>query len=64
MNHRFKRRAYTKEEAVDQCMFRILDVVDPLHPEDGPIFRFEHEVRSFVTKDGKLYKSCPFFELP
>lgn len=30
VNPRFKRRAYTLKEAADQCMFRILDIVDPL----------------------------------
>ena len=33
VNHRFKRRAYTEEDAIEQCMFRILDVNDPgFHP--------------------------------
>jgi len=63
VNHRFSRRAYTKEEALTQCMFRILDVVDPLAPEKGPIFRLEHEVRAVVQQDGKMYKSAPFFNL-
>jgi hypothetical protein len=64
VNHRFKRRAYSLEEAVQQCMFRILDVVDPDHPENGPILRLEHEVRACITADGTKYKSCPFFEVP
>lgn len=64
VNHRFNRRAYTLEDALDQCMFRILDIVDPLDPEAGPIVRLEHEVRSTVKVDGSKYKSCPFFEVP
>jgi len=64
VNHRFSRRAYTLEDALDQCMFRILDVVDPLDPGAGPIVRLEHEVRSTVKVDGSKYKSCPFFEVP
>ena len=59
VNHRFKRRAYTEEEAIDQCMFRMLDVVDPEDREAGPIIRIEHEVRSATKKDGTRYKSCP-----
>lgn len=29
VNPRFKRRAYNLEQAVDDCMFRCLDIVDP-----------------------------------
>jgi len=64
VNTRFSRRAYTLEEAVSDCMFRCLDIVDPLHPEDGPILRLEHEVRSVVKKNGSKHKSCPFDEIP
>jgi hypothetical protein len=64
VNARFSRRAYTLEEAVNDCMFRCLDIVDPLHPQDGPILRLEHEVRSVVNKDGSKYKSCPFETIP
>ena len=64
VNTRFKRQAYTIDEAIDQCMFRILDIIDPADVESGPILRLEHEVRSVTTADGKLYKSCPFFEIP
>lgn len=64
VNHRFKRRAYSLEEAVQQCMFRVIDVIDPDHPEDGAILRLEHEVRACITSDGSKYKSCPFFEIP
>ena len=59
VNHRFSRRAYTLDEAVDQCMFRMLDVVDPEDVAAGPILRIEHEVRSCTKKDGTKYKSCP-----
>lgn len=59
VNHRFKRRAYNEEEAVDQCMFRTLDVVDPDDIDAGPIVRIEHEVRSATKADGNKYKSCP-----
>ena len=59
VNHRFKRRAYTAEEAVEQCMFRVLDVVDPENVAAGPILRLEHEVRSATKADGSKYKSCP-----
>ena len=64
VNPRFKRRAYTIEEAVDDCMFRILDIVDPENLQDGPILKLEHEVRSVVKPDGSKYKSCPFDEIP
>ena len=67
VNHRFSRRAYTLDEAVDQCMFRVLDVVDPLQQGQGepakPILRLEHEVRSATKKDGSKYKSAPFDDL-
>lgn len=59
VNHRFKRRAYNEEEAIEQCMFRTLDVVDPEDVGAGPIVKIEHEVRSATKADGKKYKSCP-----
>lgn len=62
VNPRFQRRAYTLEQAAEQCMFRILDIVDP---ETGTsILKLEHEVRSVVKPDGSMYKSCPFDEIP
>ena len=64
VNPRFKRRAYTLEEAVDDCMFRCLDIVDPDDSGSGPIIKLEHEVRSVVKRDGSKYKSCPFDEIP
>eukprot|EP00620_Florenciella_sp_RCC1587_P017680 CAMPEP_0182559932 /NCGR_PEP_ID=MMETSP1324-20130603/2858_1 /TAXON_ID=236786 /ORGANISM="Florenciella sp., Strain RCC1587" /LENGTH=567 /DNA_ID=CAMNT_0024772249 /DNA_START=44 /DNA_END=1747 /DNA_ORIENTATION=- len=65
VNHRFSRQAYTLEEAVEQCMFRVIDVVDPDDPSKTPILQLEHEVRSTVKADGKnKYKSCPFDEVP
>jgi hypothetical protein len=64
VNSRFKRRAYTLDEAIDQCMFRCLEILDPTNIASGPILRLEHEIRSAVTSDGGLYKSCPFFEKP
>lgn len=64
VNTRFSRRAYTLEEAVNDCMFRCLDIVDPENVEGGPILRLEHEVRSVLKKDGTKYKSCPFEEIP
>lgn len=64
VNPRFSRRAYTLDEAVVDCMFRCLDIVDPENPQDGAIIRLEHEVRSVVKKDGSMYKSCPFDEIP
>mmetsp|Transcript_44217 Transcript_44217/g.106550 ORF Transcript_44217/g.106550 Transcript_44217/m.106550 type:complete len:370 (-) Transcript_44217:1926-3035(-) len=64
VNPRFKRRAYTLEEAVDDCMFRCLDIVDPDQVQNGPIIKLEHEVRSVVKRDGSKYKSCPFDEIP
>jgi len=60
VNPRFKRKAHNLEEAVDQCMFRILNIVDPDSASDGPILKLEHEIRSMVNKDGTPYKSCPF----
>lgn len=64
VNPRFKRRAFTLDQAIDDCMFRCIDIVDPEKPEDGPILKLEHEVRSVVTRDGTKYKSCPFDEIP
>jgi hypothetical protein len=64
VNPRFKRRAYTLEEAIDDCMFRCLDIVDPEQPEAGVILKLEHEIRSVVKRDGSMYKSCPFHEIP
>ena len=64
VNSRFKRQAFSLTDALDQCMFRCLDVVDPLRPADGPILRLEHEIRSAVHRDGSPYKSCPLRELP
>ncbi|KAL7528343.1 hypothetical protein ACHAWF_002528 [Thalassiosira exigua] len=64
VNRRFKRRAYASEEAIDQCMFRIIDIVDPLDEGREVIVRLEHEVRSATTRDGRRYKSCPLSEVP
>ena len=63
VNHRFSRRAHTLDEAVDQCMFRVLDVVDPENLQRGPILRLEHEVRSVTKRDGTKYKSAPFSDV-
>ena len=64
VNPRFKRRAYTMDQAIDDCMFRCLDIVDPENVADGPILKLEHEVRSVVKRDGSKYKSCPFATIP
>ena len=64
VNPRFKRRAYNEEEVVDDCMFRILDIVDPESPEIGPIVQLEHEIRSVIRRDGTKYKSCPLDPIP
>jgi hypothetical protein len=64
VNPRFKRRAYTLDEAITDCMFRCLDIVDPENPQDGVILQLEHEVRSVVNKDGSMYTSCPFDKIP
>ena len=64
VNPRFKRRSYTVEEAVDECMFRCLDIVDPDDVDAGPILKLEHEIRSVVKRDGSKYKSCPFEDIP
>ena len=64
VNPRFTRRAYTEEEAMDQCMFRLIQIVDPLDDEKVVILNLEHEVRSAITKDGKKYKSCPLNDIP
>ena len=42
---------------------RVLDVIDPEHPENGAIVQIEHEIRSCVTPDGSKYKSCPLREV-
>jgi hypothetical protein len=64
VNPRFKRRAYNLEQAVDDCMFRCLDVVDPENRSNGVILRLEHEVRSVIKRDGSKYRSCPFDVIP
>jgi hypothetical protein len=64
VNPRFKRRAYTLGEALDQCMFRCIDIVDPQNVEAGPILKLEHEIRSVIKPDGTKYKSCPFEDIP
>jgi len=64
VNHRFKRQAFTLQQAVEQCMFRVLDVIDPQNPERGVLFKLEHEIRAAVTADGRKYKSCPLDHVP
>ena len=64
VNPRFKRRAYTLDQAIDDCMFRCLDIVDPENVEDGPILKLEHEVCSVIKRDGLKYASCPFDNIP
>ncbi|KAL7533073.1 hypothetical protein ACHAXR_005028 [Thalassiosira sp. AJA248-18] len=63
VNPRFKRRAYTEDDAIDQCMFRLIEIVDPLDDEKEVIMHLEHEVRSAKTRDGKKYKSCPLLDV-
>ena len=63
VNPRFKRKAYNEEEAIEQCMFRLIEIVDPLDENKEVILYLEHEVRSAKTKDGKKYKSCPLNEV-
>ena len=63
VNRRFERQAYTLDEALEQCMFRIIDIVDPLDEKKEVILRLEHEVRSTTTRDGKKYKSCPLLDV-
>ena len=36
VNKRFKRQAYTKADALEQCMFRVLEIVDPDNPQGEP----------------------------
>lgn len=64
VNPRFSRRAYSLNQAIDDCMFRCLDIVDPENKQAGTILKLEHEVRSVVKRDGSKYKSCPFNEIP
>ena len=64
VNPRYKRRAYNEDEAVDDCMFRCIDIVDPEDVESGPILKLEHEVRSVLKRDGSRYSSCPFNDIP
>ena len=64
VNTRFSRRAYTLDQAVGDCMFRILSIVDPENAPAGPIIQLEHEVRSVIKRDGSKYKSCPFDAVP
>lgn len=65
VNYRFSRQATNLEEAVEQCMFRLLDIVDPDDPQRRTLFKLEHEVRSAVKADGvSKYKSCPLDIVP
>lgn len=64
VNPRFKRRAYSLDQALEDCMFRCLDIVDPDNEAAGVILRLEHEIRSVVKRDGSKYKSCPFDDIP
>jgi hypothetical protein len=64
VNPRFSRRAYTKDEARKDCMFRCLDIIDPDNIAAGPILQLEHEIRSVVKIDGSKYPSCPFDDIP
>lgn len=63
VNQRFKRRAYTEDEAIDQCMFRLIEIIDPEDEERNIILSLEHEVRSPITRDGTKYKSCPLLDV-
>ena len=63
VNHRFARRAYTLEDAIEQCMFRTLNIVDPDDPSTV-ILRLEHEVRSMTDPHGDMYKSFPLTAIP
>jgi len=51
VNPRFKRKARTLDEAIDQCMFRVVDM---------GVIQLEHEIRATKTRTGEPYKSCPF----
>ena len=64
VNPRFSRRAYNLEQALDDCMFRCLDIVDPENVEAGTILKLEHEIRSCIKPNGSKYKSCPFHDIP
>lgn len=55
VNTRFKRLAYTQDDAIDQCMFRLFNIIDPLDDKREIILRLEHEVRSVTTREGKKY---------
>ena len=57
-NPRFKKQARTLEEALDQCIFRVLHVVDPLDPS-GVVMRLEHEITSRIKPDGSIYENFP-----
>ena len=45
-------------------MFRTLDIVDPMHPENGAIIKLEHEVRSMTRANGEKYASFPLEIVP
>lgn len=60
VNTRYKRQAFSLDDAIDQCMFRTINIIDPANIAGGAIFRLEHEIRSVVNRDGTKYKSCPF----
>lgn len=62
VNPRFTRKASTLDEAIEQCMFRVRDIIDPKAPEKGTILQLEHELRSPLKADGSKYRSCPFNE--
>ncbi|GMH95466.1 hypothetical protein TrST_g9572 [Triparma strigata] len=58
INPRFKRQAHSLADAKEQCMFRVLNIVDP--KTSRHIMRLEHEIRSPTKADGSPYKSYPF----
>lgn len=58
VNPRFANKAYTIEQAEEQCIFRLLEIVDPEDP-GRVLLRMEHEVTSAVTKDGGRNPAYP-----
>ena len=57
---RFSKEASCLSEALANCLFRILNIVDPADSTKRVIMRLEHEITSSTTVDGGYYQNFPF----